>query len=109
LYSDNVTLSSALDIAPKPLRDAEPPSRRAVTVGERIFAPLPTVACGWACGACDAPLHFATWSLKGQGRAPSRHCETHSTEMIMTLPLQTVLADDAWLWMWWPDPHLPQA
>jgi N6-adenosine-specific RNA methylase IME4 len=101
-------LSSAPDIAPKPLGEAEPPSRRAVTVGEPIFAPLPTVAGGWACVACDAPLHFATWSPKGQGRAPSRHYGSHSPEMIMTLPLQTVLADDAWLWLWWPDPHLPR-
>jgi hypothetical protein len=66
-------LSSAPDIAPKPLGAAEPPSRRAVPVAEPIFAPLPTVAGGWACVACDAPLHFATWSPKGQGRAPSRH------------------------------------
>jgi N6-adenosine-specific RNA methylase IME4 len=68
--------------------------------GSPIFAPLPMIAGGWACVACDAPLP------KGQGRAPSRHYRTHSLELIITLQLQTVLADDAWLWLWWPDPHL---
>jgi hypothetical protein len=48
------TFSSALDIAPKPLGAAEPASRRAVTVGEPIFLPLPTAAGGWACVACNA-------------------------------------------------------
>jgi N6-adenosine-specific RNA methylase IME4 len=79
-----------------------------MTMGPPTFAPLPRVPGGWACVNCDAPLHFATWSPQGQGRAPSRHYETHSPEVIMTLPLQTVVAEDAWLWLWWPDPHLPR-
>jgi N6-adenosine-specific RNA methylase IME4 len=72
-----------------------------------IFAPLPTVEGGWRCVSCDAPLHFGTWSAKGQGRAPSRHYGTHSPEEVMTLPLEAALARDAWLFLWWPDPHLP--
>jgi hypothetical protein len=42
------TLSSAFESAPKPLAVAQPWSRRAVTAGEPIFAPLPT-GDGWAC------------------------------------------------------------
>jgi N6-adenosine-specific RNA methylase IME4 len=73
--------------------------------GAPIFAPLPTVPGGWRCVTCDAPLHFGTWSAKGQGRAPSRHYGTLSLEEIMTLPLEAVLARDVWLFLWWPDPH----
>ena len=71
-----------------------------------IFAPLPMIAGGFACIACDAPLHFGTWSAKGQGRAPSQHYRTHSVVETMTLPVREVVARDAWLLMWWPDPHI---
>ena len=73
-----------------------------------LFAPLPIITGGWACVAIDPPLHFATWSAKGQGRAPSRHYRTHSPEEIMTLPLEAILARNAWGFFWWPDPHLPR-
>lgn len=71
------------------------------------FAPLPRVTGGFACVAIDAPLHFNTWSSKGQGRSPSRHYQTYPPEIIATLPVREVVARDAWLLMWWPDPHLP--
>lgn len=72
-----------------------------------LFAPLPTVAGGFSCVVCDAAIGFATWSAKGQGRAPSRHYETHAPEALAALRLAEVLARDAWLFLWWPDPHLP--
>jgi N6-adenosine-specific RNA methylase IME4 len=75
--------------------------------GLAIFAPLPTTEGGWACVAADPPVGFRTWSEKGQGRSPSQHYDTLAPATIMTLPLQTVVADDAWLWLWWPDPHVP--
>jgi N6-adenosine-specific RNA methylase IME4 len=74
--------------------------------GAPVFAPLPTVTGGWPCIAIDAPLHFSTWSAKGQGRAPSRHYVTHAIEIIMALPVRDVAARHAWLWLWWPDPHV---
>jgi len=64
-----------------------------------LFAPLPTTTGGWACVSCDAPLHFGTWSERGQGRAPSQHYRTHGPEMLMSLPLTRVLARDAWLFL----------
>jgi N6-adenosine-specific RNA methylase IME4 len=71
-----------------------------------LFAPLPTIESGFACLACDAPLHFRTRSAKGQGRAPSRHYRTYSVAEIMTLPVGDIVGRDAWLFLWWPDPHL---
>jgi N6-adenosine-specific RNA methylase IME4 len=74
---------------------------------EPLFAPLPMVTGGFPCVACDAGLHYSTWSAKGQGRAPSRHYKTHSPPALKSLPLEPALASDAWLFLWWPDPHLP--
>jgi hypothetical protein len=61
-----------------------------------LFAPLPRIAGGFACVAIDAPLHFNTWSQKGQGRSPSRHYRTYSVAEIMTLPVRDVVARNAW-------------
>ena len=72
-----------------------------------FFAPLPMIEGGWACVTCDAGIHFNTWSPRGQGRAPSRHYCDHSPKALTALPLQEVLARDAWLFLWWPEPHLP--
>ena len=71
------------------------------------FAPLPTTAGGWRCVTADPPVGFKTWSEKSQGRSPSRHYDTLTPAAIATLALQTVVADDCWLMLWWPDPHVP--
>jgi N6-adenosine-specific RNA methylase IME4 len=73
-----------------------------------VFAPLPTVEGGWACVAADPPWAFSTWSARGQDRAPSQHYRDLPPDIVMTLPLQEVLAEDAWLFLWIPDPHLPR-
>jgi hypothetical protein len=71
-----------------------------------LFAPLPTVPGGFRCVTIDAPLHFGTRSAKGQGRSPSRHYNDHTAAEIMTLPVREIVARDAWLFLWWPDPHI---
>ena len=71
-----------------------------------LFAPLPTIEGGFPCITIDAPLHFSTWSTKGQGKAPSRHYQTYPPEIIATLPVREAAARDAWAFVWWPDPHL---
>jgi N6-adenosine-specific RNA methylase IME4 len=76
--------------------------------GAPLFAPLPVVEGGWACVAIDAALDYATWSAKGQGKAPSKHYDTHAPEALEALGLELVLAKHAWLFAWWPDPHEPQ-
>ena len=43
---------------------------------------------------------------KGQGRVRRRY-QAYPPEIIATLPVREVVARDAWLLMWWPDPHLP--
>jgi N6-adenosine-specific RNA methylase IME4 len=73
-----------------------------------IFKPLPTTDGGFACVACDFPAHFSTWSPKGQGRSPSKHYETLPMAMLATLPLESVLARDAWLFLWVPHVHAPE-
>ena len=56
----------------------------------------------------DAPLHFGTRSAKGQGRSPSRHYNDHTVEEIIAgLRVKDIVAPNAWLFIWWPDPHLP--
>jgi N6-adenosine-specific RNA methylase IME4 len=72
-----------------------------------LFAALPVIDGGFACVSCDAGIRFSTWSAKGQGRAPSRHYRDHSPQALKTLRIQEVLARDAWMFLWWPDPHLP--
>jgi N6-adenosine-specific RNA methylase IME4 len=72
-----------------------------------LFAPLPAIAGGFPCIAIDAPLHFRTWSSKGQGRSPSRYYRTYSVDEIMTLPVREIAARNAWLLLWWPDIHVP--
>jgi N6-adenosine-specific RNA methylase IME4 len=71
-----------------------------------LFAPLPTVPGGFRCVTIDAPLYFGTRSAKGQGRSPSQHYNDHTAAEIMTPPVREIVARDAWLFLWWPDPHI---
>jgi N6-adenosine-specific RNA methylase IME4 len=80
-----------------------------MTISPSIFAALPGTPSGWSCIAADPPLHFLTWSHKGQGRAPSRHYGTLAPEDVMTLPVRSVVAPSAWLFLWTTGPHLESA
>jgi N6-adenosine-specific RNA methylase IME4 len=71
------------------------------------FAALPAVEGGFSCVTCGAGIYFNTWSAKSQSRAPSRHYRDHSPKALTALLLLAVLARDAWMFLWWPDPHLP--
>jgi N6-adenosine-specific RNA methylase IME4 len=73
-----------------------------------VFAPLPVVEGGFACIACDAPIHYDTWSARGQGRSPSRHYNTFSVDDLVTLRVRDIVARNAWLFLWWPDVHAPR-
>jgi N6-adenosine-specific RNA methylase IME4 len=72
-----------------------------------LFEALPTIEGGFACVVCDPSWHFRTRSPRGQGRSPSRHYRTLSPKQILTLPVEAVLAPDAWLFFWLPDVHAP--
>ena len=56
----------------------------------------------------DVPLHFKTWSPKGEGRSASRHYRVMSFEESLTLPVGELAADDAWLFSWLPAPFIPR-
>jgi N6-adenosine-specific RNA methylase IME4 len=48
----------------------------------------------------DPPQHAASWSPKGQGRAPSQQYRTLTLIELMQWPIGTLAADDCWLWLW---------
>jgi N6-adenosine-specific RNA methylase IME4 len=77
------------------------------TMDTPVFAPLPTIEGGWSCVTCDAGIHFDTYSSRGQGRSPSKHYRDHAPEALAALSLEDVLAKDAWLFLWWTEPHQP--
>jgi N6-adenosine-specific RNA methylase IME4 len=55
----------------------------------------------------DPPLHFATWSDKGQGRSPSRHYATMTMPQLCELPIAQLAARDSVLVLWVYGPRLP--
>ena len=57
----------------------------------------------------DPPLHFTTWSDKGQGRSPSRHYATMSAPALLALPVTKLAAPDSVLALWVYGPRLPDA
>jgi N6-adenosine-specific RNA methylase IME4 len=57
----------------------------------------------------DPPLHFTTWSDKGQGRSPSRHYATMSAPALRALPVAKLAAPDSVLALWVYGPRLPDA
>lgn len=56
----------------------------------------------------DPPWHFKVRSAKGEGRSACQHYSVMSFDAIAELPVQDVAADDSWLFLWVPGPHLPQ-
>ncbi|MFZ2141543.1 MAG: MT-A70 family methyltransferase [Xanthobacteraceae bacterium] len=56
----------------------------------------------------DVPLHFETWSAKGEGRSASRHYRVMTFEQSLTLPVGDLAADDAWIFSWLPAPFIPR-
>jgi len=66
---------------------------------------LPTLAgAGFAAIYADPPWSYRTWSAKGSGRSAEQHYNVMSTNDICALPVSSVAADDAVLFMWttWP-------
>jgi N6-adenosine-specific RNA methylase IME4 len=78
-----------------------------------LFAPLPAVAGGFACVVADVPSRFRSNSEARPGRNAMRHHTCHSMATIATLPVQDVVARDAFLWFWTTGPlisigaHIP--
>jgi N6-adenosine-specific RNA methylase IME4 len=57
----------------------------------------------------DPPWPFATWSHKGQGRSGEAHYSTMSHADIEALPVASVAAPDAALFVWVVQTQIPEA
>jgi N6-adenosine-specific RNA methylase IME4 len=56
----------------------------------------------------DPPWRFATYSDKGRDRSADKHYSVMTLEEIQALPVATLAADDAALFLWVSNPMLPQ-
>ena len=57
----------------------------------------------------DPPWEFATRSPKGKGRSQEAYYDTLPVSVLVTLPVQEMMADDSVLLLWVPKPMLPRA
>ncbi len=57
----------------------------------------------------DPPWPFATWSHKGQGRSGEAHYRTMSHADMEVLPVASIAAPDAVLFMWIVQTQIPEA
>src|SRR5689334_15450921 len=57
----------------------------------------------------DPPWAFQNWSARGAGRGASRHYAVMSLDDICALPVASVAAKDATLFLWATGPMLPEA
>lgn len=56
----------------------------------------------------DPPVPFEAWSEKGKGRAPEQHYDTMSWETLASMPVTSVLEDDAIVHLWATYPRLQE-
>ena len=54
----------------------------------------------------DPAIRFTTWSRKGEGRTPQHHYRCGLFAEIAALPVATIAALDAFLFLWWPLPSV---
>jgi len=67
---------------------------------------LPTIKGGWPCVLVDPPWRFQSNSEANPGRNAMRHYACMSPEKIADLPVWTILAADAWVFLWVTGPFL---
>jgi N6-adenosine-specific RNA methylase IME4 len=63
----------------------------------------------FAIAAIDPPWHYNVWGQPGdpdKDRSPQRHYPTADLDHLMTLPMSSLLADDAWVALWITGPLL---
>ena len=73
---------------------------------------LPQIDGGWACVLADPPWAFDTYS--GKSTTPHRGAHDHyvttkTADLASSIPLESVVADDAALFMWVVDSHFEEA
>ena len=57
----------------------------------------------------DPPWRFAAWSHRGEGKGASQHYDCMSLKDLCALPVESIVADDAALFLWVVQPMLPEA
>jgi N6-adenosine-specific RNA methylase IME4 len=70
---------------------------------------LPAIDGGWPCVLADPPWTFKTFSEKGKDRSAEKHYSTMSVQEIEALPVKSIAADDAVLFLWFCWPSLEAA
>jgi N6-adenosine-specific RNA methylase IME4 len=83
-----------------------PSSHTGPLIESGLFAGMPK---GYASTLLlDPPVGFQTYSLKGQGRSPSKHYACMSADEVIALGPQIaeLCAADCAMIVWWPNPHL---
>jgi N6-adenosine-specific RNA methylase IME4 len=67
---------------------------------------LPTIDGGWGCVLADSPWRFQSNSVERPGRNAMRHYDCMSLEEIAAMPVRSIVADDAFLFLWITGPFL---
>lgn len=81
-----------------------------MTIIAAQLAELAAAGKRYACVLSDPPWAFSTFSgWKVPQRAADQHYDTMLESELSALPVEAVLADDAWMQMWVLDTHLDQA
>jgi len=57
----------------------------------------------------DPPWSYQTWSHRGQGKGASQHYEVQPAEWLEMLPIAQLMAADAAMFLWVPQPFIPDA
>jgi N6-adenosine-specific RNA methylase IME4 len=70
---------------------------------------LRTGAGEFPCILADPPWHHVSYSIKGQGRSPSRYYDTMTTREIAALPVGELAAKSCHLFLWTTQPHLEES
>jgi N6-adenosine-specific RNA methylase IME4 len=86
-------------------QEPEPDARAAVTDFGDLQRIADTVG-GFPCILADPAIRFTTWSRKGEGRTPQHHYRCGPFAEIVALPVATIAALDAFLFLWWPLPSV---
>lgn len=63
----------------------------------------------YAVGLIDPPWRYLAWSNKGLGKSADRHYETMTIDQLKALPVRSVFAKNAVIFVWVIDSHLELA
>lgn len=59
--------------------------------------------------AADPPWQYSCWTKRGEARSANRHYPTEGLSALSQLPVGSLAANDAHMFLWATGPNLPQA